>query len=263
MIPIIEIFNSIQGEGLLAGKPSMFIRVSGCNLRCVFGNSCCDTPYASFHPEKAMFQNNDEMYKSIFEKLDELVEVDGMKYVVITGGEPLLYSKGLKDLIDKIRGHNPGCTHVTIETNGTRPPLEDNTHTYVDLYSVSPKLHSSVDVDCKMISKDEADFHDRIRINYDTLQKFYDFNVKNNLMTDTRFKFVYSCEDDVKEIIDIFNHLKTCNQYLNKFIYLMPAGMTEDQLNENRRKCVEACMENGWTYGDRLHITIWGDKRGV
>ena len=74
---IAEIFYSIQGEGILAGVPSIFIRTSGCNLRCHW----CDTPYASWKPE------GPEM--SIEEILKKISGWD-CNHIVLTGGEPMI-----------------------------------------------------------------------------------------------------------------------------------------------------------------------------
>ena len=77
---IAEIYGSIQGEGLLTGTPSVFVRASGCNLRCWF----CDTPYASWQPE-----GDDLGVDEIFEQ----VKLLGQEHVVLTGGEPMLFAE--------------------------------------------------------------------------------------------------------------------------------------------------------------------------
>ncbi len=99
---VAETFSSIQGEGMLAGVPSFFIRTSGCNLRCVW----CDTPYTSWAPEGA---------RVAVDELLLLAERSGLRHVVITGGEPLL-QREIGTLIAELtaRGH-----HVTVETAGT------------------------------------------------------------------------------------------------------------------------------------------------
>jgi 7-carboxy-7-deazaguanine synthase len=129
---IAEIFRSIQGEGFLTGTESVFVRTSGCNLRC----SYCDTPYASWTPE------GDDL------SADEIVaRVDGLDcdHVVLTGGEPMLFAE-LIPLTAALRGgmptgkrgHGTG-QHITIETAGTLYlPVE------CDLMSISPKLSNSI-----------------------------------------------------------------------------------------------------------------------
>ena len=99
---ISEIFYSIQGEGRLAGVPSVFIRTSGCNLRCVW----CDTPYTSWQPEGTVWP--------IAKILREVARYAN-RHVVITGGEPLL-ARQLQELTDKLKQSG---AHVTIETAAT------------------------------------------------------------------------------------------------------------------------------------------------
>src|SRR5437870_10464295 len=96
---IAEIFHSIQGEGKLAGAPSVFVRTSGCNLRCVW----CDTPYTSWNPEGA-----DMPMEAILAE----VRRHGASHVVVTGGEPMI-PEGIVDLTRSLD------MHVTIETAGT------------------------------------------------------------------------------------------------------------------------------------------------
>ncbi|RLS48639.1 MAG: 7-carboxy-7-deazaguanine synthase QueE, partial [Planctomycetota bacterium] len=115
---IAEVFHSIQGEGLLAGIPSVFVRTSGCNLRCWF----CDTPYSSWEPEGEKLDPA--------EILQQVLDID-CKHVVITGGEPMLWPS-LVELVDGLRRAG---RHVTVETAGTLDvPL------VCDLASISPKL---------------------------------------------------------------------------------------------------------------------------
>jgi 7-carboxy-7-deazaguanine synthase len=116
---IAEIFRSIQGEGLLAGVPSVFIRVAGCNRRCRW----CDTPRAR-SPRAGR-----EM------ALDEIVRratAFGGRHVVLTGGEPMA-ARGIRALARRL---SEAGRHVTIETNATIPPRS----VACDLASLSPKL---------------------------------------------------------------------------------------------------------------------------
>src|SRR3954464_15198022 len=118
---ISEIFYSIQGEGMLAGVPSVFVRTSGCNLRCTW----CDTPYASWRPE-----GQDVGYGPILAN----VRRHWSGYVVVTGGEPMI-DPDIVELTQKLRTIEH---HITIETAGTVfKPVE------CDLMSISPKLGNS------------------------------------------------------------------------------------------------------------------------
>src|SRR5579862_6099350 len=124
---IAEIFYSIQGEGVLAGVPSVFVRTSGCNLRCVW----CDTPYASWNPEGPVVS---------VEEIVSQVESYGCKHVVLTGGEPMLFEP-VVELASTLKG----LGHViTIETAGTiYRDIE------CDLMSISPKLTNSIPPDAE------------------------------------------------------------------------------------------------------------------
>ena len=118
-----ELFHSIQGEGKLAGVPSVFVRASGCNLRCVW----CDTPYASWDPE------GDDV------PVDEIVRRVALfdcRHVVLTGGEPMIMPD-IGALCDALKAWRDDC-HITIETAATvYRPLK------LDLASLSPKLSNS------------------------------------------------------------------------------------------------------------------------
>ncbi len=120
-LKVSEIFYSIQGEGILAGVPSVFVRLSGCNLRCAW----CDTPYASWNPE-----GDYKMLGSIIAD----VRRRWPSHVVVTGGEPMIADK----IVELTKGLKDIDLHVTIETAGTvyKPVV-------CDLMSISPKLANS------------------------------------------------------------------------------------------------------------------------
>lgn len=268
MLPICDLFTSIQGEGKYTGVPSIFIRVSGCNLRCVFKGSICDTPYSSFHPEKSTYTIED-----VKKEIDAHPKVN---HIVITGGEPLLYKNELEEMLSEIWEDR---FVVTIETNGTLPPLNPLSKYFkVALYSISPKLRTSlpivgeeVDVMGKKKTYDEKRVKelDKIRTQYDNLYKII------STARDYQLKFVYSGKECVEEIKEIYNRLAYMAEkdgivsynffhrnHPNHHTMLMPEGITNEQLNEKRLELAEYCIENGWNYTDRLHIIIWGDKRG-
>ena len=119
---ISEVFHSLQGEGLLSGVPSVFVRTSGCNLRCVW----CDTPYASWRPEGEP--------RAVADLVEEVLAF-GCRHVVLTGGEPMV-ARGIHDLAAALR--RAGC-HLTVETAGTVGPAG----IACDLASLSPKLAHS------------------------------------------------------------------------------------------------------------------------
>lgn len=263
MLPVIEIFYSIQGEGRYVGTPSIFMRVSGCNLRCVFKGSICDTPYSSFNPEKSKYENNQQILDDILKLLEKNPQAD----LVVTGGEPLLYQDELTWLFGQLMDEYPEL-NITVETNGTIIP-KNNFADYVDLFSVSPKLSTSVDTNHDvLITKEQVERHNNTRINITALARFY--------YLQSVFKFVYSgpeCVDEIKDlhksIVDYWNKKPMFSDSdlilsnLQDSTYLMPEGITQEQLNNSREECVNVCLEQGWKFTDRLHITIWGDKRGV
>lgn len=269
MLPVVEIFTSIQGEGKFTGVPSHFVRVSGCNLRCVFRDSVCDTPYASFKPEKPIADTLEGLVKE-FKKLQEANP--RVRHVVVTGGEPLMYKKDLEEFLAKVYDDQ---MVITIETNGTYPPLNPlDSRFKVDLYSVSPKLHTSVGKPGKYgeleVTQDMIDRHDRLRINPRVLLQMVQST------KDYQFKFVYSGPECIEEILDIYKRMGeliqqddilNLNWFMNnhpfKHTMLMPEGITNDQLAVHRKEIADVCVKYGWTMSDREQIIIWGDKRGV
>ncbi len=230
-----EIFYSIQGEGIKTGLPSVFFRVSHCNLRCHW----CDTPYTSWKPE------NKEV---TVEQAVNMIEEYGCKNVVITGGEPFVWKKELRFLCDQLwyDGY-----HITIETNATI--FEE---VEFDLMSMSPKLESSTpyDRDPKWAKK-----HDRERVKIDVIDEFISRCTHNNLR-DYQLKFVVVDGSELEEIQDILGSLR---QYSNRNVLLMPEGRTAKEVEDKQLWLVELCMAHGFRYSDRLHTRLWGTKRGV
>ena len=267
MLNIIELFHSIQGEGRYAGVQSIFVRTTGCNLRCVFKDSICDTAYSSFHPEKPIYDSEIELINA-FKKIAD--EHTGTSHVVITGGEPLLQKEALKEFLTDIFKIRKDWV-VTIETNGTMPILDTLSKDYkVSLYSVSPKLKTSVDTEHKFLSVEQAQHHDDLRINYKNL-----FNVVTSGVP-YQFKFVYSGPECVDEIKSIYakmskflntgddNELRYwMRNHPNKNTMLMPEGINKEQLDQNCLPTAETALKNGWSYTDRIHIRLWNDKKGV
>jgi len=227
---IAEIFYSIQGEGLLAGVPSIFIRTSGCNLRCHW----CDTPYASWKPE------GPEM--SIEEILKKISGWD-CNHIVLTGGEPMI-APDLPELATVLKKQKK---HITIETAGTIPP----NGIPCDLASISPKLSNSTpppERDPAWAKKHEA-----TRLQPEVISEWirkYPFQLK----------FVVSSENDLAEIKDLLSRLPPVPLHQ---ILLMPEGIDVKTLATRSPWLVEICKREGFRFCPRLHIELFGHTRAT
>lgn len=255
---IVDLFISLQGEGKYVGTPSVFIRVSGCNLRCCFRNSICDTAYSSFNPETGKYDKDDV--------IEMLRDHHNVKDIVITGGEPLMFKEALDDLIEYIGMMMDMDYRITIETNGTFGPLEN----MIDLYSISPKLSTSVpEVGRTYESKqgNKVMHHTFSDTDVVKLNKTR-YNPANTAalteMADFQLKFVYSNRDSLRDIDKFLEDLNALSvDFEPDDIMLMPEGSNEKELAKVQQECAEVCIERGWRFADRLHIRLWGDRRGV
>jgi 7-carboxy-7-deazaguanine synthase len=223
-LKIAELFYSIQGEGSLVGVPSVFIRTSGCNLRCAW----CDTPYASWRPEGADL--------TLGQIVDE-VKAHPARHVVVTGGEPMIAPE-IVPLTERLRGLG---LHITIETAGTVfQPVE------CDLMSISPKLANSTPNDRW------AAQHDHLRIQPEVLLKLmgrYPYQLK----------FVIEKPDDLEEVRALLEALEADRSH----VILMPEGTDHDRLRERAVWLAEICKQEGFRFSPRLHVDLWGNRRGV
>jgi 7-carboxy-7-deazaguanine synthase len=223
---ISEIFHSIQGEGELTGVPSVFVRTSGCNLRC----SWCDTPYASWKPE-----GEDLSLDQILARAAEFSAA--ARHVVLTGGEPMI-APGIVELSRRFRERG---MHITVETAGTVfAPLD------CDLMSISPKLSNS--------TPDGAfqKQHEKLRLQPDVVRRLmagYDYQLK----------FVIAQEEDLAEVVSFAAELDAPAQK----IILMPEGIAADVLNARGVWLAELCKLYGYRFSPRLHVHLYGNKRGV
>jgi 7-carboxy-7-deazaguanine synthase len=256
---IAEIFSSLQGEGLLTGMPSVFVRASGCNLRCWF----CDTPYTSWQPE-----GEDWSVEEVVEEVGRLVSQVGcisaaqcttapektvhfaplmhptekVRHVVLTGGEPMLFAE-MMPLCQRLKETG---LHITIETAGTLDlPVE------CDLMSISPKLASStpsVERGGKWSAR-----HERSRHRPDVMRR---------LMQDYAYqlKFVVDSRADLAEV----------NAWLAEFpaadrsrVLLMPQGTDDTTLAATAGWLEPYCRERGFAFCPRKHIEWFGARRGT
>jgi 7-carboxy-7-deazaguanine synthase len=225
---IAEIFYSIQGEGMLVGMPSVFVRTSGCNLRCVW----CDTPYTSWTPE------GDE--RSLDEIIAEVARYPASR-IVITGGEPMIAPE-IVELTQRLR---PAGLHITIETAGTVfQPVE------CDLMSISPKLSNSTPHERE--GGRWASQHDRLRIQSAVLRR---------LMATYQYqlKFVISAPGDIDQVRALAAELSAPAER----VLLMAEGTGAEILRERSLWLAEIAKQFGYRLSPRLHVELWGDRRGV
>lgn len=250
---VCEHYVCIQGEGKFSGIPHLLFRFTGCNLRCVFGNSICDTHYTSFAPEKGSITKGD-IAKLIYDN-------PHINYVMVTGGEPLLQKERLVDFVNTLRSIKPGLI-ITFETNGTlyQPGLDcpgyDNT-----VMIISPKLSNSIARNTEFISEEDLQRHRNNHANPKAL-----VDLVNNY--ECYFKFVTDGSDkDMQEIKQILSNIIKAvpsKPYINPSrVWLMPPGITNEQLQESRPKLYEICLREGYNFSDRLQVVAFGDKRGV
>lgn len=225
---IAEIFYSLQGEGILTGVPSVFVRTSGCNLRCTW----CDTPYTSWQPE------GEELP---IERIVAAVTGHHASHAVVTGGEPMI-APDIVTLTERLR---EAGLHITIETAGTVfAPVA------CDLMSISPKLRNSTPQE-----RDGGRWaaqHDRLRWQPDVLRRLmggYEYQMK----------FVIAAPNDVEEVEQIQREIGVAAAR----VILMPEGTRREIVQERGLWLAEICKQGGYRYSPRLHIDLWGDRRGV
>ncbi len=241
---ISELFYSIQGEGKRSGCPSFFIRTNYCNLRCKFkSGNLCDTAYTSWFPldEKNLGD------KAVNFIVDEYKKIN-CRDVVISGGEPTIYPDELEFLCGELKKTNKEI-FITIESNGTS--IGDFVN-YIDMMSISPKLKSSIPYNTEY-----EKMHSKNRFNPDVFRKYN--SLKQNCAIDIQWKFVFTGLEDIVEILALQMQV----EFENKDVYLMPEGISEEDLKRNRLMTIEACKKFDFNYTDRIHIIVWGNKRGI
>ncbi|WP_367874335.1 7-carboxy-7-deazaguanine synthase QueE [Luteolibacter sp. Populi] len=240
-----EIFFTLQGEGVSAGLPAIFVRSSLCNLHCRW----CDTDH-TWNFEGTPWKHDkdaDPAYRK-HRKAEVTIEVPPAeivdrvaaypcKRVVITGGEPLIQQEAWLEMIRGLRVLDPAYV-FEVETNGTRLPTPEF-QAAVNQFNVSPKLANS-------------GMEEKLRIAPRVLE---------TLAAEPKawFKFVAVEDGDMDEILALCSRF----QIPPERVLLMPEGRTAAELDRHAPAVAARCLLNGWRFCDRLHVRLWGDKRGV
>ncbi len=228
-----EIFYSLQGEGFFAGVPSVFVRLAGCPLRCRW----CDTKYAWDKTAGTTYS---------IAKIVETVQKWPCRFVVITGGEPMINS-ALPKLVQELKAKGK---HITIETAGIAyiPDMP------CDLMSISPKLSNSTPDDAKLdfgeLSRTAA-AHEGSRLDIAVLRELID-NYKYQL------KFVVNSPNDLSEIQQTIEEIKGVDQ---EKVMLMPQAATRDELLAKSPMIADMCKHTGFAFCQRLQVLLWNNER--
>ncbi len=222
-----EIFYSLQGEGLLAGVPGVFVRLAGCPLRCKW----CDTKYA-WDGNAGTSCDIDEILKTVTQR--------PCRFIVATGGEPMINSE-LLQLARALKGIGK---HITIETAGIAfiPDMP------CDLMSISPKLSNSTPDDSEL-----AKIHEDSRLDIPVLRKL----IRNY---DYQLKFVVDSQDDLPEIQQTTEQIGNVDP---EKVMLMPQAVTRVELIEKSPMVADLCKRTGYTFCNRLQILLWDNQRGL
>jgi 7-carboxy-7-deazaguanine synthase len=234
-----EIFYSLQGEGFLAGVPSVFVRIAGCPLRCKW----CDTKYA--------WSETAGQQLGIIEIIRQ-VQQWSCNFVVITGGEPIV-NPDLPELVQQLKSLEK---HITIETSGIEyiPDLP------CDLMSISPKLSNSTSGDIEQGSNGQETVGWGLPHQYSILR---DDGLKPILQLienyNYQIKFILDSPDDLAEIRQTIEKIKNIN--LSK-VMLMPQAATRDELLQKSPMVADLCKRTGFTFCQRLHVLLWDNLKG-
>lgn len=238
----LPIAGTIQGEGLLAGVPSLFLRLAGCNMFCTWnapdGSAVtCDTKHALATPS-----SHTETTEELLEKIAR--HRGKIDHLVVTGGEPLLQAEALVTLLAELRLVRPPM-HVTLESNGSlyAPELLP----YVDLWSFSPKLYPNFLAGWAL---DEAGYTATINRWLQALPP----------RAEVQLKFVVGTLEDEAPLLRFLGALTLSK---NTTVLLMPLGATQKALELTTPPTLELCLRHGFRFAPRLQIMLWGDKVGV
>jgi len=222
-----EIFYSLQGEGMLAGVPSVFVRLAGCPLRCRW----CDTKYA-------WDENAGRDYS-----IEEIAGAVGQwesRFVVITGGEPMVKPE-LPELTQELKKIGK---HITVETAGIAYAADLK----CDLMSISPKLSNSAPAEPELAGR-----HNEGRLDTEVLRKLigeYEYQLK----------FVVDSEDDLEEVEETIEALGNVD---SEKVMLMPQAVSREELLSKSPMVADMCKRCGFAFCQRLQVILWDNERGM
>jgi 7-carboxy-7-deazaguanine synthase len=227
LLRLSEVFDSLQGEGPNTGKPCRFVRLALCNLRCRY----CDTKYTWD------FEHHDyerEVKEATLESVVEAIAAAPQRHVVITGGEPLLQQRALERVLREV----PASIFIEVETNGTRVPRPSLAQR-IDQWNVSPKLSSAGD--------DEAQ-----RIKPEALEAL-------RATGRAYLKLVIKSESDKVEA----EALRVRFGFDRERTLLMPEAASAEELRARAPVVAAWAQQLGLRFSDRLHVALWGGRRGT
>jgi len=226
-LKVSEIFESLQGEGVSTGTPCVFVRLAQCNLHC----SWCDTRYTW---DFERYRYDDEVREQSAAEVAQIVNAAPSRRLVLTGGEPLLQQRALKEFFARLA---PDIT-VEVETNGTIVP-EPAALSRVNQWNVSPKLNNAGDPE-------------QFRIRPEALATLRD--------SDRAYlKLVVSDDADFAEA----DALVARFAWPADRVLLMPMASDREQLRARSFAVAEAARTRAYRFSSRLHLELWGGRRGT
>jgi 7-carboxy-7-deazaguanine synthase len=258
-----EIFSSIQGEGINLGAPSVFLRLSICNLHCWY----CDTKYTWLYNKKLLqtvnsdlnrlgiqgeaspgdlrvYRRSEEAHEMSIDEVESRIKTSGINRLVVTGGEPMLQQLRLVSLFERLkfrRSNEKNQFYIEIETNGSIKPAEEVLH-LVDQWNVSPKLESSGN------SRSSREKGEPMKA-FTSLPNSY-------------FKFVVASQTFDQDLLEI-EELSSSFGIPPGRILLMAEGTDASILKDRTQILTKVCEKRGYRVTPRLHILLWGNRRGT
>jgi 7-cyano-7-deazaguanosine (preQ0) biosynthesis protein QueE len=222
-----EIFCSVQGEGVNIGKPAVFLRLGLCNLKCIW----CDTKYTW---DWETYDQKEQLVEVPLEDVGQEILKYNRKYLVVTGGEPMIQQSQLIPLLENLKRSE---FFIEIETNGTIVPGRRLLN-LIDHWSVSPKLQNSG--------------NPRLLREVPECYRLFAGT------TSSHFKYVIQSKDDFKEVQTISDKYDVAPDK----IILMPEAQSREALLDRSKWLVELCKAQGYLFCTRLHILLWDNERG-